>query len=284
MDPQDGVSESSWLALSDEQFLSKLQAFSKFKERSHNTYDKVHLPELNARLDMALDLPSASGLAQDDDLFVRRPDLGNTSKIEVVYLGNSMLERFQTTGRQTQLGKLDTAWNAGCGGDKNENVIYRLCQGMYDILKKAHTQSNPKCAIKVWVLALGTNNLHHKRGLRAADVASYKLLVESCLRIAPGSVVLACDVFYRKDVADGVVDASNEALKNVVEDMNRELKDVGEQGRVEWVDARGMMGKELLVDHVHLGEEGYTRWDEVLWPKVRGILRSGLEEERSDDV
>jgi hypothetical protein len=40
------------------------------------------------------------------------------------------------------------------------------------------------------------------------------------------------------------------------------------EGRVTWVEARGALGKEVLADHVHLDEEGYTVWDEVLWKIV----------------
>lgn len=257
----------SFLTLSDTTFLSNLKPFSKHKERSHSTYHNIHLPELSYRLNLSLELPKPPTLSGHDP-FALRPDTTNKSKIEAVYLGNSMLERLKTTGKHTELEKLGTdsgAWNAGCGGDKNEHILYRLSLGMYTLLKQPCENKD----IKLWILASGTNNLHAKRPFREADVQSYRLLLEACLRIEPRSTVLACDMFYRKDILDEVVERSNELLKSVVEDVNKEIGDE----RVVWVEARGKLGKENLVDHVHLNGEGYEIWGNVLWPHVQSVLR-----------
>lgn len=221
-----------------------------------------------------------SSVEQGADPFTSTANLSNKTAINVIYLGNSMLERLKTTGKTTKLAGLDVAWNAGCGGDKNENVVYRLSepQGLYSILKFAHNDEvkegeERKCDIKLWVLASGTNNLHPKRGLRDEDVKSWRVLVQSCLSIAPGSQVVACDVFHRKDIEDRLVDEGNENLRRVVEELNRDL---GED-KVKWVEARHLISKEMLVDHVHLNEEGYGVWDRVLWPYVAEAL--GMERE-----
>jgi hypothetical protein len=46
--------------------------------------------------------------------------------------------------------------------------------------------------------------------------------------------VLACDVSYRKDVLDVVVDLSNEMFKGVVGDVNREVGGEGWRWRWRW--------------------------------------------------
>lgn len=59
-------------------------------------------------------------------------------------------------------------------------------------------------------------------------------------------------LFNRRDIPDGVVGASNDALKKVVEDLN----DAGVEnwiGRVKWVDSP-VVGETGRVDHVHLNE------------------------------
>ncbi|KAF2176292.1 hypothetical protein K469DRAFT_441551, partial [Zopfia rhizophila CBS 207.26] len=245
-----------------------IKASAKFKERSHQTYHAIRLPELNSRLGLNLDVPPPPPPplpSPNDDPFTPRPHVINKSPISVVYLGNSMLERLKTTGSSTHLGKLQTAFNAGCGGDTTENVLYRLSLGMYDILYQCKN-------IKFWVLASGTNNLHPKRPFKSSDCDSYRLVLETCLRIAPSSKILACDMFRRKDVRDEVLEESNKILKTVVEDVNRGLVESGDVKRVVWVEARGKVGKEMLADHVHLDERGYEVWDRVLWPLVREVL------------
>ncbi|OAL51354.1 hypothetical protein IQ07DRAFT_586885 [Pyrenochaeta sp. DS3sAY3a] len=278
--------------MSEDSFLKELKQSSKFKQRSHDTHHNIHVPELALRLNLpnheTPSLPEPNPAL--DDPFSRSANLSNTSPIHIVYLGNSMLERLKTTGKDTNLGTLSNkanAFNAGCGGDKNENVLYRLEQGLYTLLKSSQESmaTAPKtCDIALWILASGTNNLHAKHGFRHPDVASWKVLVETCLRIAPRSRVLACDVFYRKDVKDELVEAGNEMLRDVVREVNLDVEkrraESGEEGGQEsvvWVEARQKIDKGMLVDHVHLNEEGYRVWDEVLWEYVKEVV--GVEEQ-----
>lgn len=283
--------ETKDLRLYNDDFLNRLQALAKFKDRAHKTHQQVHVPELNRRLQLDLHLP-----LPDEDASPLSPDalsrnLSNTCPINVIYLGNSMLERFKTTGANTNIGKLGNmgvAWNAGVGGDKNENVAYRLNEGLYDMLRNAKKE---RCNIRVWILTSGTNNLHAKRPFRKQDVESWRVLVETCLRIAPESMVLACDMTYRKDIADVFVDESNRMLKEVVEEINEILqkdmeKEDDSQGgkcqgdRVKWIDSRHVISKDMLVDHVHLNEEGYRTWDAALWPLVAEVL--GIQSKESE--
>ncbi|KAF2789613.1 hypothetical protein K505DRAFT_328122 [Melanomma pulvis-pyrius CBS 109.77] len=291
---------TSFIHLSDSEFLQKLSQYSKPKDRSHNTHHSIHLPELSLRLNLKLPLPlPTSSLSEaDSDPFTPTPDLENKSKIEVVYLGNSMLERLKNTGAATRLGNLGrgAAWNAGVGGDTNKNIVFRLVEGLYRILKEGRQLHSNAAAddddmetshpghwsrdvdIRLWILASGTNDLHKKQGLRAGDVEAYRLLLEACLRIAPRSRVLACDMFYRRDIPNVIVDRANAMLEAVVGGVNAEV-DVGgewagdvEGRRVVWVQARRLVGGERLLDHVHLDGEGYEIWDGVLWPWVCKML------------
>jgi hypothetical protein len=173
------TSKPQWLTMSDTDFLALLDASAKYKQRSGATHHDVHLPELNVRLRLNLTLPTPPPPPADvAEPFMYRADLSNTHKIKVLYLGNSMIERFKTTGAITHLGRLGkegVAWNAGCGGDKNENVLYRLHEGLYQHLKTA--QEEGRCDIKLIILASGTNDVRLKKGLREEDVEAYRLLL-----------------------------------------------------------------------------------------------------------
>ena len=278
--------KTNFLHQSDAEFLEKLRSFAKFKERSHQTHHQVHVPELIARLQLDTPLPTPSEDTSPPAPDAPVPNLTNTSLISVVYLGNSMLERFKTSGITTDIGKLgDTgvAWNAGVGGDSNQNVVYRLTEGLYSTLK---TAKKDVCDIKLWIVSSGTNNLQKKRAFRKQDVESWRVLVEACLRIAPESTVLACDMSYRLDIPDSVVDQSNEMLREVVGEINEALRVEKEHelqtyeaqterdrsDHVKWIEKRHMFSKNMLDDHVHLNEEGYWFWDFVLWPLVANVL------------
>jgi lysophospholipase L1-like esterase len=217
--------------VSNPEFRTLLRASMKFKSRSHDTHHSTHLPEITSS-------PSSS--------------------INTVLIGDSMFERLKTTGIDTKLAKLPSSFNAGVGGDKIENVLYRLDFGLLDLLENKN--------VKLWVVIVGTNNL--KKALKSVEVERYQLLLQALLRIAPGSRVIMCEIFRRKDIDDQFVENSNEMLRGLVGEMNRKL---GEE-RISWVEAPVGITKDRLVDHVHLDEEGYRIWDETLYPRIEELL------------
>ena len=111
--------------------IQQLTTLAKFKDRSNQTCHEAHLPILK-----------------------------NNKSLSVVLLGDSMIERFLTTGSTTHVAKLPSSFNAGCGGDKISNVVYRL------LIMLPYLPSD----VKVWVLMIGTNDLAKKRAVKDADV------------------------------------------------------------------------------------------------------------------
>ncbi|KAG0274107.1 hypothetical protein BGZ95_010101 [Linnemannia exigua] len=233
--------------MTPEVFHQLITEAKKFKDRSHSTLHDVHLPELTSLTTNTAHDPAAVS------------DVKATLPLSTVLIGDSMLERLKTTGTSTKLAQIPGSFNAGCGGDKIENVLYRLdlmCPLLQD------------CNIKLWVVMVGTNNLR-KKGFRPADVALYRLLLQALLRVAPGSKVLACEMFRRKDVEDRYVDEANNMVKVMVDEMNVNLGGGGVgEARIVWSEAPTEVTKELLEDHVHLNQEGYSKWDRHLFPRV----------------
>ncbi|KAF9126123.1 hypothetical protein BGW39_006859 [Mortierella sp. 14UC] len=230
--------------MTQEAFHQLITEAKKFKDRSHSTVHDVHLPELNFLTTNTSQDPAAA------------PDAKAT--LSTVLIGDSMLERLKTTGTSTELAQLPGSFNAGCGGDKIENVLYRL-DLMYPLLQNCNT-------IKLWVVMVGTNNLR-KKGFRPADVALYRLLLQALLRVAPGSKVIACEMFRRKDIEDRYVDEANNMVKDMIDEMNIKLAGRGEP-RIVWIEAPIGVTKDLLEDHVHLDKDGYFKWDDYLFPRV----------------
>lgn len=202
----------------------------RFKARSYDTYHETHLLELHAK---------------------------RTGPIETVLIGDSMLERLKTTGMHSRTAQLPSSFNAGVGGDKIENVLFRLDLGMLSLLEERN--------VKLWVIMVGTNNL--KKALRPVEVERYRLLIQALLRISPTSKIIACKLFKRKDIDDRYVEESNGALLDLVKEMNENL---GE--RIYVLEAPTGVTKEHLTNHVHLDEEGYEIWDGALYPLIGKLL------------
>jgi len=250
--------------ISKMEFRKLLQAEMKFKRRSHDTYHDTHIPELRNRQAQLLK-GSAPNAASTDSSSVNQlqtlspPD--GPAPIDTVLIGDSMLERLKTTGAHTQIAHLSSSFNAGVGGDKIENVLYRLDLGMMDLLEEQ--------SVKVWVVMVGTNNLKKSHRLLPNEVQCYRLLLQSLLSISPKSQIIACELFKRKDMPDQYVGESNELLRIMLKDFDKNL---GFGQRIYWFEAPLGITKEHLVDHVHLNEEGYRIWDQSLYVKLKEML------------
>ncbi|PVH80412.1 carbohydrate esterase family 3 protein [Cadophora sp. DSE1049] len=204
--------------------LQQLTTLAKFKDRSHKTCHETHLPILKY-----------------------------TKSLSGVLLGDSMIERFLTTGSSTQIAQLPSSLNAGCGGDKISNLIYRL------LIMLPYLPSD----VKVWVLMMGTNDLGKKKAVKDEDVDAYGVLVRALCEVVPKSNVLVCGVFERKDVLDDCVRETNGKLRGMVERLG---------DRVRWLEPPRLEKELHLDDHVHLNGVGYEVWDGVLVENIREML------------
>lgn len=195
----------------------------------------------------------------DISLNAHFPTLANIARSpKVVLLGDSMIERMTTTGKSPNLmpwpsesmiaedtlkimnylrmskrkdlqqkdlrslPRLSGVFNAGCSGDKIENMLFRLVgdaggrarpQG-----EKAETFSGLADALSLrkenkvllWIVHAGTNNLHQKNGLTDASISALRVLLLSLLQTsAQGAHILLTGLFYRTDIADELVDEAN---------------------------------------------------------------------------
>ena len=202
----------------------------RFKTRSHETTIETHIPELQKR---------------------------EGEQFNVVLIGDSMLERLKTTGSVTRVAQMESAFNCGVGGDKIENVLYRL--GTLGMASKLSTRN-----VNLWVVQVGTNNL--KRALKPKEIEIYRLLLRTLLKMSPSSRIIICEIFKRKDIDNAHVDESNRLVRRIAQEINGSL---GEE-RIVWVDAPEI-SDEMMIDHVHLNEDGYKAWDEVLYPHMQEL-------------
>lgn len=167
------------------EFLALLGAHGAYKDRSDSTHDSTHLPELSSRFPV-------------DD---------GGKPIDFLLLGTSMLERFKTTGSHTFFATAPGIFNAGVGGDRIRNVVFRLGEkDLYGRLKER--------GFKTAIIQMGTNDLRPKKGLTAEALHGYALTLQALRRTGgPGLRILVAGIMRRKDIPDAIVEESNEKLK-----------------------------------------------------------------------
>lgn len=245
-----------------------------YKRRSHGTHFKTHVPEIKTRLSSLKQHPASE-----------------KATVRVILLGSSMLERFRTTGKSSRLSlqvqllstsnlrqrrqsiartsslsnRLDTL-NLGVGGDRIENVLYRISLGLLDLL-----QPFP---IALWILHIGGNDLHGNQGpigLRAINRT--QLLLEAILAVSsPDAKIIFYEIFPRKDIDQQQVNYSNTLLWDMVQSVNARLG----RERIFWERMPEAIDvNRHYVDQVHLNVVGYEIWERILSKRIKELLDEG---------
>ncbi|EWG48712.1 hypothetical protein FVEG_08395 [Fusarium verticillioides 7600] len=189
-----------------------------FKQRSHETHHNTHVPQIKA----------------------------NPGEYTVAVLGDSLFERFKTTGRMLSINKDSRILNLGVGGDKILNVQYRMDQGLLRLLKPH--QPN----IKTMYIHMGSNNLK-KQGLRKGDADAYGAVVKQLRSEFPDMTVVITALFIQRGLELDVIEDANAKLKAIADEHGCAFLPFGD-------DQEGIMSE----DNVHLNQFGYHKWNEIL--------------------
>jgi lysophospholipase L1-like esterase len=156
-------------------------------------------------------------------------------------------------------------WNAGnfgWGGDRTENILWRLASGELDGV-------NPK----VIVLLAGTNNIGKEPGdeAKVADVTrGLKAIVEACRKKAPAATIVLVAIFPRSDhpAVMPTIARINTNLAQMADGKAIRFLDIGP----ELADAQGNLFEGMMVDGLHPSSKGYEVWAEGLKPILTELL------------
>jgi platelet-activating factor acetylhydrolase IB subunit beta/gamma len=270
-----------------------LQTIAKFKARSHDTSKNTHIPLLHSHTTNNAPNHGPTVVLIGDSMFERMATTGQTPNFTAPWPSPAMLDDAtlakisDTHTHKPPMTRLTRVFNAGVGGDKIQNIAYRLVGAPHpdDV-----TQNLPgllpmlaRCGtVRVWAVQAGTNNLSPKQGLRDVDVAALGVLVETLRGVGlwggEGCGVLVTGLFYRKDVSVELVDKANEKVGGLCKGLEQRFG----EGRVRYLHPTAAVKvEEHLVDHVHLSLDGYRVWAEELFMAVSGMLRE-LEQKEKD--
>ncbi|KAK3373137.1 hypothetical protein B0T24DRAFT_622189 [Lasiosphaeria ovina] len=285
--------------LADVEALLRPQA--KYKARSHDTSQDEHIPLLRRQ-----DFIKPTVVLLGDSMLERMTTTGESPSLIAPWPSPAMLsdaalaalasadsaepdasEPLAAAKRaRLPMARLDGVFNAGVGGDKVQNMSYRLVGSA----GTSETEDLPALAsllaarggVKLWVVQAGTNNLAPKKGLRDGDLDALRTMVRSLLlvpspspEVVPSRVLLT-GLFPRKDFPRALTDAANDKLVDLVRSLNAEP---GNERVVFLPPAEDVLVDSHLVDHVHLSLEGYVIWVRKLFPAVIDMLRRIEEDE-----
>jgi lysophospholipase L1-like esterase len=188
--------------------------------------------------------------------------------IDLYFEGDSITRRWGALDYPDLLAhwtKTFHGWNAAdfaWGGDRTENILWRLSNGELDGV-------NPK----VIVLLAGTNNIGKEPGdeAKVEDVTrGLKAIVDLCRKKAPAATIVLTAIFPRNDnpAAMPTINRINANLEQMADGKSIRFLDVNAR----LADANGTLFEGMTMDGLHPSLKGYEVWAEGLKPILTELL------------
>ncbi|MGV3684840.1 MAG: GDSL-type esterase/lipase family protein [Daejeonella sp.] len=183
-------------------------------------------------------------------------------KADVIFVGNSLTQRWESTGADTW-NKYYAAYNAvnmGFDGDKTQNVLWRLDHGEIDGI-------SPKLAI----VLIGSN---HVEGYSAEEIADGIKAV--CCRLItrlPDTKILLLSILPRGTATAAAADRLNKASEQASKIADRRRIFYLNISKM-FLETDGTVSKDLMTaDRVHLTSKGYETLATAINPTVSKLMR-----------
>ena len=189
-------------------------------------------------------------------------EIESRDHIDLVFIGDSITSGWEQEGKDVweKFYKKRNALNLGFGGDKTEQVIWRLQNG-----EGAGYQA------KLAVVMIGTNNGYRKDS--PADVAAgIKGILDQWHALQPQCKVLLLGIFPR-----GATPADPRRQLN--EKVNALISEYADNQRVFYMDIGPAflgddetLSREVMPDLLHVHERGYGIWAQAIEPAIQKLL------------
>jgi len=188
--------------------------------------------------------------------------------IDLYFLGDSITRRWGAIDYPDLLAHWNETfhgWNAGnfgWGGDRTENILWRLENGELDGVHP-----------KVIVLLAGTNNVGREPGdeAKVKDVTrGLEAIVDACRQKAPAATIVLVAIFPRNDTPAVMptIARINANLAKMADGKSIRLLDIGAR----LADADGTLFEGMTVDGLHPSLKGYEVWAQGLRPILAELL------------
>lgn len=194
------------------------------------------------------------------DMHAEDVAIAKNDDVELLFIGDSITEGWPQGLWDEYFGAY-TAANFAIGGDKTENLLWRLDNG-------ATGQLDPQ----VVSLLIGVNNFGLSNHSPEEVIAGIEAVVGKLKQKFPKAKILLHGIFPHKESAQhqarDQVRQVNRAVAKLADDPRVHFLDIGTQ----LVEASGDISPEIMPDYLHLSEQGYRIWAENLAPYLKAWL------------
>jgi beta-glucosidase len=185
-------------------------------------------------------------------------------KTELVFIGDSIThhwEKEQPELFKTFYGKYNPL-DLGYGGDRTENVLWRLQHGEIDGIDP-----------KVTVLMIGTNNTGHRAEAPELIFAGIKRDVDEIRKRLPKTKILLLAIFPRGETPDDSQRVNNEKVNAMLPKLADGKHVVFFNMNKAFLAPDGTLSKTIMPDLLHPNAEGYKIWEREMQPELDKLMR-----------
>lgn len=182
--------------------------------------------------------------------------------VDLLFIGNSIVHEWENEGKECweKYYKHRNAVNMGFGGDKTQNVLWRLDHSDFDSI-------SPKLA----VVMIGTNNSNGDDNT-AEEIADGIIKICKKLRTElPETKILLMAIFPRDSLPTA------QRMKN--ETASKIASGIADGRMIHYMDINdrfltdeGRLSEDIMPDFLHPNETGYKIWAEAIESKIRQLM------------
>ncbi len=188
-------------------------------------------------------------------------EIAQRGEAELLLVGDSITEGWANTQVWKSVFGSYKAANFGIGGDATQNLVWRLENGAVGSLRP-----------KLVVLLIGVNNVGREGHSVCQVLRGIGAVVARLRGSFPTARILIHGIFPadqspQSEMRRKIVKI-NEALPNFDDGERIFVRDIGHI----FLETDGRISPAIMADFLHLTEEGYRRWAEVLAPMVAKLM------------
>jgi lysophospholipase L1-like esterase len=182
---------------------------------------------------------------------------------DVVFIGDSITQGWEDAGKKAwdQSFARYNAIDLGFGGDRTENVLWRLQHGELEGITP-----------KVVVMMIGTNNTGDRQEDARTTAAGIRRLVDEVRLRQPKAKILLLGIFPRDEkpgtVSRQLNDRVNGIISGYADDRSVFYLNIGES----LMNPDGTLSRDVMPDLLHLSDKGYAIWARRMEPTLQRLL------------
>ncbi|WP_229259024.1 GDSL-type esterase/lipase family protein [Duganella flavida] len=187
---------------------------------------------------------------------------------QVVFIGDSITEGWEKSGAPvwSRYYQPLNGLALGFGGDRTENVLWRLQHGEVDVI-------DPKVA----VLMFGTNNTGHRQDGATITAQGIKRNIEELQQRLPNTKILLLAIFPRGEKPDDDLRQLNDKINTIIAGYADNQKVFFANLNQAFLQADGTLSRDIMPDLLHPNEKGYAIWAKAMAPELARLLPASTQ-------